>query len=255
MAIILKSPAEIERLRNAGRLIAECLEVVRSAIAPGVTTGTLNEAVEKLILARGAVPVFKGYRLKDKPPFPSATCISVNEQVVHGIPGERVLVEGDIASVDIGVLLDGFVGDAAWSFPVGRVSEETAGLLAVGERCLTRAVSAVLMGRPLSEVSRAIQSCAEARGFSVVRAFVGHGVGRSMHEEPEVPNYVTPEAARIIMRPGMVFAIEPMVNTGTGDVETLDDMWTVVTGDRKKSVHFEHTVAVTEQGVDVLTKL
>ncbi len=254
MAIVLRSPAEIELLRAAGRLVAECLGLVRSRIAAGVTTEAIDRAVEELILSRGATPVFKGYRLKGKPPFPCATCISIDEEVVHGIPGSRRLAAGEIVSVDVGVRRGGYIGDAAWSFPVGEPAGEVQRLLEVGELCLERAIAAVRPARPLSEVSRAIQSCAEASGFAVVRAFVGHGVGKSMHEEPEVPNCVTPAAARGTMRPGMVFAIEPMVNAGTGRVATLGDMWTVVTADQRPSVHFEHTVAVTETGVEVLSR-
>jgi len=255
MAVILKSPAEIERLRAAGRLAAECLELVRSMLAPGRTTGEIDRAVEELIISRGAKPVFKGYRLKGKPPFPCATCISVDEEVVHGIPGPRRLCEGQIVSVDVGVRLGGYIGDSAWSFPVVETDEEGSRLLRTGQACLEAGMAAIMPERPLSEVAGAIQSRAEEAGFSVVEAFVGHGVGKEMHEDPEVPNRVTPASARVVVRKGMVFALEPMVNAGTGRVETLGDSWTVVTADRKRSVHFEHTVAVTGRGADVLTRL
>lgn len=247
--IILKSAAEIAAMRRAGRIVAECHARLREWVVPGVTTQELDEKVEALIVSRGGVPSFKGYR-----GYPAATCISVNEQVVHGIPGPRRLQEGDIVGIDIGVMLDGFHGDAAYTYPVGKIDEEAQRLLKVTEEALYKGISAMRVGGRLSDISHAIQSHVEAAGFSVVRQFVGHGIGRQMHEDPQVPNF-GPPGRGVRLRPGLTLAIEPMVNAGSYEVKVLDDGWTVVTVDGKPSAHFEHTVALTEDGVEVLTTL
>lgn len=247
--IILKSAGEIAAMRAAGRVVAECHAQLAGWVEPGVTTAQLNDWVEDLILRRGGIPAFKGYR-----GFPAAICASVNEEVVHGIPGPRVLQEGDIVGIDIGVIVDGFHGDAAVTYPVGAVDEETQRLLTVTEEALYQGIAAVQVGRRLSDVSYAIQQHVEAAGFSVVRQFVGHGIGRQMHEDPQVPNF-GPPGRGIRMRPGLTLAIEPMVNAGTHEVKVLPDGWTVVTADGKRSAHFEHTVALTEDGVEILTVL
>lgn len=247
--IILKSATEIAAMRRAGRIVAECHARLREWVVPGVTTQELDEKVEALIVSRGGVPSFKGYR-----GYPAATCISVNEQVVHGIPGPRRLQEGDIVGIDIGVMLDGFHGDAAYTYPVGKIDEEAQRLLKVTEEALYKGISAMRVGGRLSDISHAIQSHVEAAGFSVVRQFVGHGIGRQMHEDPQVPNF-GPPGRGVRLRPGLTLAIEPMVNAGSYEVKVLDDGWTVVTVDGKPSAHFEHTVALTEDGVEVLTTL
>lgn len=247
--IILKSATEIAAMRRAGRIVAECHARLREWVVPGVTTQELDEKVEALIVSRGGVPSFKGYR-----GYPAATCISVNEQVVHGIPGPRRLQEGDVVGIDIGVMLDGFHGDAAYTYPVGKIDEEAQRLLKVTEEALYKGISAMRVGGRLSDISHAIQSHVEAAGFSVVRQFVGHGIGRQMHEDPQVPNF-GPPGRGVRLRPGLTLAIEPMVNAGSYEVKVLDDGWTVVTVDGKPSAHFEHTVALTEDGVEVLTTL
>lgn len=236
-------------MRRAGRIVAECHARLREWVVPGVTTQELDEKVEALIVSRGGVPSFKGYR-----GYPAATCISVNEEVVHGIPGPRRLQEGDIVGIDIGVMLDGFHGDAAYTYPVGKIDEEAQRLLKVTEEALYKGISAMRVGGRLSDISHAIQSHVEAAGFSVVRQFVGHGIGRQMHEDPQVPNF-GPPGRGVRLRPGLTLAIEPMVNAGSYEVKVLDDGWTVVTVDGKPSAHFEHTVALTEDGVEVLTTL
>jgi len=249
----LKSERELERMRAAGRLVAEALARLREMIRPGVTTGELDAAFERMCRERGAEPAFKGYR-----GYPASICVSINEQVVHGIPGGRRLREGDLVSLDVGVRLDGYYGDAAVTVPVGEVSEEARRLLSVGLSALEAAIDQMRPGRRLRQVSAAIQRTAEAAGFSVVRQFVGHGIGRRMHEDPQVPNFVDDGAGfelDLVLRPGLVLALEPMVNAGGSEVEVLADKWTVVTRDRRPSVHFEHTVAVTAEGPEVLTRL
>jgi len=240
----------VERIREAGRVVAEVLETVRGATAPGVTTAELCRLADRVIAARGGRPVFP-----TEAGFPASMCTSVNEEVVHGVPGPRRLVEGDILSVDVGVRLGGYIGDAAVTLPVGRLDEESERLLRVTRECLERAISAARPGADLTEVSRAIQSHAEANGFSAVRDFVGHGVGEKLWEPPQVPNFTGPGGARpgVTLRPGMVMAIEPMVNAGTWKVRKLGDGWTVVTQDGRRSAHFEHTIAVCESGAEVLT--
>lgn len=250
MSIIYKSPREIEKMRAAGKVAAGTLAMTAELIKPGVTTGELDAAIEKFIRSHGGVPTFKGYRN-----FPASACISVNEEVVHGIPGPRGLKEGDIVTVDVGVTLDGYIGDTAWTWPVGRTSTKAQRLLKATKDSLFLAIEQVRPGRRLSEVSRAVQNYAESNGYSVVRKFAGHGVGRDLHEEPQVPNYVDAltRGNDPLMKEGLVIAIEPMLNIGGYDVTTLRDNWTVVTKDGELSAHFEHTVAVTANGPEILT--
>jgi methionyl aminopeptidase len=251
--IELKSPLEIQKMREAGRIVAQALHEAERLIQPGVTTEELDLAIRDFVLARGGELLF--YRYSG---FPAHSCISINEEVVHGIPSKkRRLRAGDIVSVDVGVRLQGFCSDSAETFPVGEIEEEAQNLLYVCREALERGIAAARPGERLSGISRAIQTLVESRGYSVVRQFVGHGIGRKMHEKPQVPNYVDPGFLKddLILKPGLVLAIEPMVNAGTAEVETLKDKWTVVTRDRKLSAHFEHTVAITEGGPEVLTVL
>ena len=246
--IVCKSPAEIDRMRAASGVVAAVLTDLAGAMAPGVTTRELDERAETSIRAAGATPAFKGYH-----GYPAALCVSINDEVIHGIPSPtRRLVEGDIVSVDVGAVLDGFVGDSAVTFPVGVVPERAAMLMRVTQEALYRAILAVKVGGRVSDIGDAVQRHVEAHGCSVVREFVGHGIGTAMHEEPQVPNYGPPgRGARLTE--GMVLAIEPMVNLGRPAVRVLDDGWTAVTRDHSLSAHFEHTVAVAEEGPFVLT--
>lgn len=245
--IIAKSAAEIEVMREAGRITARALDAVSSAVRPGATTADLDAIAEDVIVKAGARPAFKGYH-----GFPATLCTSVNDQVVHGIPGGRVLKEGEIVSVDCGAIVDGYYGDSARTFPVGQVSAAANRLMDVTKRSLEAGIARCRPGMRLYDVSAAVQEVAEAAGFSVVREYVGHGIGRSMHEDPQVPNYGKAGTGPTL-RTGMVLAIEPMINAGAADVRSLDDGWTVVTLDGAMSAHFEHTVAVTEDGPLVLT--
>jgi len=245
--IVCKSPAEVERMRPANVLVADVLVEVRGMVGPGVTTAALDAFAERRVRAAGGVPAFKGYH-----GFPATLCISVNEEVIHGIPGPRALREGDIASIDLGVVLDGFFGDAAVTVPVGRISDEAAELLRVTEEALYLGIERARAGNRVSDIGHAVQRHVEAHGFSVVREFVGHGVGRTMHEEPQVPNYVDAKCNQKL-RPGMTIAIEPMVNAGQPGVKILKDGWTVVTQDGSLSAHFEHTVLITEGEPEILT--
>ena len=250
--IPLKAEREIEVIRSGGRIVAEALALVGEQIRPGISTRQLDTAVEELIHSRGAVPAFKGYR-----GFPANICVSVNDEVVHGIPGERQLLPGDVVSIDIGVRKDGFYADAAWTFAVGgKVSREARRLIAVGRRALQNAIETVGPGVPLRRVSASIQETAKRYGFSVVRKFVGHGIGREMHEEPQVPNFVDEDypAKNVILEPGVVLAIEPMLNCGTYEVYVEKNGWTVKTADGRLSAHFEHTIAVTKDGCRILTE-
>ena len=234
-------------MRAAGRLIAGVREELRRMVAPGVTTLELDMAAERMIRDAGAVPTFKGYH-----GFPYSICASVNEQVVHGFPSAYELKEGDIFSLDCGATLEGFVGDTATTIPVGRVPEELLRLIRVTEECLERAIRECRPGKHLGDLGWAVQSHAESNGYSVVRDYVGHGIGRKMHEDPQIPNYGRPGKGAQI-RAGYVFAIEPMVNMGTHETKVLKDGWTVVTLDGRPSAHAEHTVAVTEEGPEILT--
>lgn len=247
--VILKSSWEIDLIRKSGRIVAEALARLTKLVEPGITTLDLDRLAEEYILKRGAKPAFKGYR-----GYPSSLCASVNEQVVHALPSERTLKEGDIVSLDLGSIVDGYYGDAAVTVPVGQVSDEAKRLIDVTQESLRRAIDAVHPGGRLSDISHAVQAAVEAEGFSVVRLFVGHGIGRSLHEEPQIPNFGPPGHGPVL-KTGMVLAIEPMVNAGSPDVMILEDRWTAVTCDGSLSAHFEHTVALTENGTEVLTSL
>lgn len=247
--IILKSRDEVDKMREANRIAAEVMAKVAKAIAPGVATEKLEEIATRHILSRGAEPAFPKV-----PGYSHTLCVGINEEVVHGIPGKRRLEEGDIVSVDCGVYLNGFYGDHAWTFPVGRVSEEARKLLDVGEEALQRGISMARIDGRLHDISSAIENCAKEAGFSVVRDYVGHGVGRQLHEDPQVPNFGE-AGTGVKLRRGLVLALEPMVNAGTHEVEVLADGWTVVTKDRKLSVHFEHSIAIMEDGPEILSKV
>lgn len=247
--IIFKSEREIQHMREAGRIVALALRAVREAVAPGVTTKDLDEVAREVITSHGAIPSFKGYH-----GYPGNICASVNEEVVHGIPGLRKLQEGDIVSVDCGATYNGFVGDSAVTIPVGKVDLVSEQLLRVTEESLYQGIAAAIVGNRLSDISHAVQVHVEAAGFSVVRDYVGHGIGRNMHEDPQIPNFGLPGHGPLL-KPGMVLAIEPMVNVGTYKVRTLKDGWTVLTADGKRSAHFEHTIAITPDGPKLLTAL
>jgi methionyl aminopeptidase len=246
--ITLRSRAEVEKIEAACRIVSDTLDYLGTKIRPGVATKELDDLAVEFIKERGAVSAFKGYK-----GYPASICTSVNETVVHGIPGKRVLKEGDIIAVDVGVKLNGFFGDAAMSFPVGLVSEEARRLLEITEGSLYKGIENARPDKRLYDISSAIQECAENGGFSVVREFVGHGIGTRMHEDPQIPNFGVPGTGPRL-KAGMVLAIEPMVNAGRYSVEVLDDGWTAVTTDRKLSAHFEHTVYIGENGPEILTK-
>jgi methionyl aminopeptidase len=247
MMIPLKSAAELDAMRTSCRMTAEVLSQVAAAVLPGVTTGELDVLTRRLIEGMKAKPSFLGYR-----GYPAAICISINDEVIHGIPGRRVVLPGDVVSLDVGVYYKGFHGDSATTVMVGVTDPDVVRLVETTKRALAAAVAAVKPGGRLSDVSHTVESIAKASGCSVVREFVGHGVGRHLHEEPQVPNYGVPGRGPVL-KPGMTLAIEPMVNLGRPEVAVLDDKWTVVTRDGKPSAHFEHTVAVLEEGVEVLT--
>ena len=246
--IFLKSPAEIEKMVRSGRIVGDVLEALKDIVKIGLTTKEIEDFVDERIRAQGGIPAFKGYR-----GYPASVCTSVNEQVVHGIPSARVLKDGDIVSIDIGVLLDGFYGDGAVTIPVGAVDRETAELIRATEESLYLGIQSAVEGNRLYDISAAIQRHVEKNGFSVVRLFVGHGIGRELHEEPQVPNYGVPGQGPRLKR-GMTLAIEPMVNAGSHEVIIQEDGWTAVTKDGKKSAHFEHTVLVTSDKPRILTK-
>jgi len=246
--IVCRSAAELEKMRAAGRLVGEVLTALTPSVVPGVTTAELDEVAEKMIADAGAIPAFKGYH-----GYPATICSSINEEVIHGIPsGQRVLREGDILSIDVGASLEGYFGDSAITVPVGQVSEEAARLLTVTEEALYKAIEVARPGGRVSDIGHAVQKHVEAYGFSVVREFVGHGIGASLHEEPQIANYGEPGRGPRLAE-GMTLAIEPMVNMGKPAVKVLADGWTAVTKDGSLSAHFEHTVAVTKNGPDVLT--
>jgi methionyl aminopeptidase len=245
--VTLKSKKDLEKMRRAGRVVGECHALVQDAIRPGVTTGELDQIVADHLRARGARSPFLHYNPGGAPPFPGTICASVNEVIVHGIPGSRVLREGDIISVDIGATLDGFVGDSAWTYGVGTIGERAQRLLEVTEGSLWHALAQARAGNRLGDISHAIQSYAEERGFGVVRKYTSHGVGRRLHEDPEIRNY-GPPGRGLLLRAGMTMAIEPMITEGRFDTLELDDGWTVVTIDGKLSAHFEHTIAITPDG-------
>jgi|SRR5579884_1290036 len=240
--IILKTPEEIEIMAKASRLVAETLAMLKREVAPGVSTERLDRLAEEYIRSRGGTPAFKGYRS-----YPKTLCVSVNDQVVHGIPSKRVLKEGDIVGLDLGAIVDGFYGDSAITVPVGTISPRVAELLRVTEEALYAGIAKAVVGNRLSDISHVVQARAEAAGFSVVTDFVGHGIGRQLHEEPQVPNYGKPGQGPRLQE-GMVLAIEPMINMGRSDVRVLEDRWTAVTVDGSLSAHFEHTIAIQASG-------
>ena len=249
MAVELKNAGEIDRMRAAGRIVAEILDALEAKVAPGVSTWDLDQLAERLIHEKGAQPAFKGYR-----GFPAVLCTSLNHEVVHGIPSKkRLLVEGDLLKLDFGVVVDGFFGDAARTVPVGRISKAARSLSDATRASLEAGIRAMVPGNRVGDIGHAVQSTVEPLGFSVVRDFVGHGIGRRLHEAPQVPNYGRPGTLELL-RPGMVLAVEPMVNAGTAAVDVLDDDWTAVTVDGKLSSHWEHTILVTDQGPEVLTR-
>jgi methionyl aminopeptidase len=247
--IIGKSKKEIEKMRAAGQLVGSVLLELRRMVRPGITTLEIDSAAEKMIRDAGALPTFKGYH-----GYPYSICASVNEQVVHGFPSKYALKEGDIFSIDCGATLGGFVGDTAITVPVGNVKQEYLDLIRVAEECLERAIQQCVAGKHLGDIGWAVQEHAEAHGYSIVRDYVGHGIGRKMHEDPQIPNYGKP-GTRDLIRNGYVFAIEPMINVGKHHTRVLSDGWTVVTVDGLPSAHVEHTIAVTEEGPQVLTRV
>jgi methionyl aminopeptidase len=248
MAIVCKSAGEIEKMRRSGRMVRQVLDILKTIVAPGLSTMDLERAAEKKIRDLGAKPAFKGYY-----DYPCVLCTSINQEVVHGIPSEsRKLVEGDIVSIDCGVVLDGYYGDSAVTVPVGSISDEVRTLVEVTEQSLHKGIEAARAGNRLGDIGAAVQEFVEAAGFSVVREFVGHGIGTKLHEDPQVPNYGIRDHG-LKLREGMVIAIEPMVNAGGASVRVLDDKWTAVTQDGKPSAHFEHCVAITKDGPVILT--
>ncbi|HET9216845.1 MAG TPA: type I methionyl aminopeptidase [Terriglobia bacterium] len=248
--INLKTPREIERMKPASRIVAEILLELREVVRDGITTADIDRLAEEKTLKRNAKPAFKGYR-----GFPASICISINSEVVHGIPSpKRAIRNGDVVGLDFGVVFDGFFGDSAVTVPVGEVAPEVQELLKVTEQCLYKAIEAAVPGNFLSDVSAAIQSLADAHHFGIVREFCGHGIGRALHEDPPVLNYVQ-GAKGYKVKPGLVIAIEPMINLGTEKVKVLEDGWTVVTLDGRPSAHFEHTIAVTPEGPEILTRV
>ncbi len=250
----LRTPQELVLMREAGRIVARVLARMSELVAPGIATIELDRAAEDVIRGCGATPAFKGYRGHGRSPFPGTICASVNDEVVHGIPGDRVLRDGDIVSIDVGVEQQGFFGDAAVTLPVGRVSKQAAALMRTCSEALDAAIAQVRPGAALCAIGKAVQGHVEAQGFSVVRRFVGHGIGTVMHQAPEVPNFVTRHDAGTLMEPGLVLAIEPMINAGRYEVRVDgSDGWVVRTADGSLSAHFEHTVAVTPGGHEILT--
>lgn len=246
--IICKTPREIEIMREAGKIVALTHQELKKHIVPGITTEELDTIAEEFIRRLGAIPSFKGYN-----GFRGSICASVNEELVHGIPGARVLNEGDIISIDIGANYNGYHGDSAWTYPIGKISAENENLLKVTEESLFKGLEEAKPGERLSNISHAIQTYVEPFGFSIVREYVGHGVGQNLHEDPQIPHYGPPNKGPRL-KPGMVLAVEPMVNAGSRYVKTLADNWTVVTMDGKTCAHFEHTIAITDTGFEILTK-
>jgi methionyl aminopeptidase len=245
--IIIHSTREIEQLKKSNAIVAKVLLAMKKLVRPGITTGEMDRVAEEIIVSQGAVPAFKGYR-----GYPRSLCISINEQVVHGIPDERKLKEGNIVSIDVGTNLHGYYGDAAITLAVGEVDPEARRLLEVTEKALYIGIDQAKAGNRLFDISHAIQSWVESNGFSVVRDFVGHGIGRHLHEDPQIPNFGPPHQGPRLEK-GMVFALEPMVNEGSYEVIILSDGWTVITADGKRSAHFEHTVALTDGTAEILS--
>jgi methionyl aminopeptidase len=250
--ISLKSLEEIECIRESSRIVADVLKIVGAQIRPGITTLELDRTAEEYIRSMGGEPAFKGYGWDKSNLFPATLCMSIDEEVVHGIPGKRVLKDGELLSIDVGAKKNGFYGDGAWSFAVGEVSEEKMRLMRVTEESLIKGIEQAVAGKRVHDISNAIQQHVEAHGFSVVRDLVGHGVGKKLHEEPSVPNFGEAGTGPIL-REGMTLAIEPMVNAGTWRVKVASDGWTVLTADGKPSAHFEHTVAINNGKAEILT--
>jgi len=247
--VILKQPDEIDKARASNRIVAEVLSVLREKVKPGVTTRELDKIAEGVTEKRGAKPAFKGYR-----GYPFSLCTSVNEEVVHGMPSNRILVEGDIIGLDFGIYHQGLYGDAAITLPVGRVQEQAIRLMQVTEQSLYSAINEACDGKRLGDISAAVQDVAESAGYSIVRDFVGHGIGKSLHEDPQIPNFGK-KGRGIELKQGMILAIEPMVNAGKYKVKILADGWTVITADGSLSAHFEHSVAITDNGPEILSRL
>jgi len=245
--IVRKSQREIDQMAEAGAIVVRTLDLLKEHVRPGVTTGELDRLADEFIRSQGGVPTFKGYR-----GYPASICTSPNDLIVHGIPGPYELREGDILSVDVGVTLGGYVADSAWTFPVGEISEEAERLLQVCEAALQAGIDHARVGNRVGDISAAVQRVVEEAGFAVVRALVGHGVGRNMHEEPQIPNYGQAGHGPLL-QDGMTLAIEPMINVGGPDIVMADDEWSILTADGSLSAHFEHTVAVTEAGPRILT--
>ncbi|MGH7907588.1 MAG: type I methionyl aminopeptidase [Candidatus Binataceae bacterium] len=252
--IVLKSPEEIAVIRKASRIVAEILVEVAAAVRPGVTTNELDSLAEELTYKNGARPAFKGYRPRDVA-YPKSLCVSINNEIVHGIPSGRKLKAGDIVGLDFGVIYEGFYGDAARTVPVGQVSERAQRLMRVTHDALYAGIEQARAGNRISDIGRAVQELAEQAGFSVVEEFAGHGIGRRLHEDPQVPNYFKTGMPNPRLREGMALAIEPMVNEGTAEVDILEDGWTAVTADGKLSAHFEHSIAITANGPEILSEL
>ncbi|HTW88653.1 MAG TPA: type I methionyl aminopeptidase [Candidatus Binataceae bacterium] len=252
--IVLKSPEEIAVMRKASRIVAEVLEEVVAAVRPGVTTDELDRLAEKLTLQKGARPAFKGYKPHDVV-YPKSLCVSINHEIVHGIPSGRKLKPGDIVGLDYGVVYQGFFGDAARTVPVGEVSERALRLMRVTREALYAGIRQARVGNRIGDIGRAVQQVAEQAGYAVVEDFAGHGIGRRLHEEPQVPNYFRPGMPNARLQEGMALAIEPMVNEGTAELEILDDGWTAVTADGKLSAHFEHSIVITAEGPEILSEL
>jgi methionyl aminopeptidase len=250
--IVLKSREEIEKMRKAGRVVHKVLKEVGDAIVPGVTTGELEDLAARIISESGGFSPFLGYAPHGHPPFPAWTCISVNEEIVHGIPGRRALNEGDIVTVDCGVELNGYLADSAWTYGVGNIAPQAERLLKITKEALFKGIAQAKPGKRIGDISHAVQRYAESNGYSVVRELVGHGVGKTLHEEPQVANFGKPNKGPALQC-GMTFAIEPMINAGRRDIKYLDDRWTIVTADRSLSAHFEHTVAIVPDGAMILT--
>jgi methionyl aminopeptidase len=247
--VILKQQSEIEKIRASNLIVAEVLAMLKEKVVDGITTRELDRLSEELVLRRGAKPAFKGYR-----GYPYSLCASVNDEIIHGLPSDRVLREGDIVGLDFGAYYGGYYGDAALTVPVGKISPEAAHLLQATERSLALAIEEARVGNRLGDISAAVQNHVEAAGYSVVRDFVGHGIGRSLHEEPQIPNFGV-RGRGVKLKAGMVLAIEPMVNAGTFKIRMRPDGWTAVTADGRLSAHFEHTVAITENGPEILSRL
>ena len=250
--ITIKSRRELALMRQAGKVVAEAKAHVKEAVKPGITTGELDRIAEEVIRKMGAIPSFKGYAAGGPIPFPGTICASINEEIVHGIPGGRKLKEGDIFSIDVGAIVDGFPGDSAFTIGVGDISDEAQRLIDSTRESLKQGIQQATAGLRIGDIGHAVQKYAEAQGYSVVRKYVGHGIGRALHEEPQVPNYGRPGRGHLLKK-GMTLAIEPMLNVGTHETVQLDDGWTVITADRELSAHFEDTIVVTTEGAEVLT--